>query len=119
MTNLVILYVHNSTNILTQRPEGIKLLSFNSSKTSNSNEVTEVKEQNESLRERTSVLCPSYKMKYSHDGSINCIVDFPSDVCSKRIDLYLEMWIKPNQLLQSTKKEAFLDCNSPPIVIDR
>ena len=116
---MVILYVHNSTNIRDQNQEAIKSSSTNSSKTSNSNEVTEVKEQNESLRERTSVLCPSYKMKYSDDGSINCTVDFPSDSCSKRIDLYLEMWIKPNHLLQSTKKEAFLDCNSPPVVIDR
>ena len=78
---------------MTQRLEDIKLSSSNSSKTSNSNEGTEVKEQNESLRERTSVLCPSYKMKYSNDGSINCIVDFPSDFCSKRIDLYIEMLI--------------------------
>ena len=116
---MVILYVHNSTNIWTQSPEDIKSSSSNNSKASNSKEVTGVKEQNESLRERTSVLCPSYKIEYSKDGSISCIVDFPSDICSTRIELYIEMWIKQNQLIQSTKKDAFIDCNSPSIVIDR
>ena len=116
---MIILYVHNSTNIWTQSPEDTKSSSSNSSKASNSNEVIGVKEKNESLRERTSVLCPSYRTKYSQDGIISCIVDFPSDICGTRIELYLEMWINQNQLLQSTKKEAFVDCNSPPIVIDR
>ena len=116
---MVILYIHNSTNIWTQSPEDNKSSSSNNSKASNSKEVTGVKEQIESLRERTSVLCPSYKIKYSQDGSISCTVDFPSDICSTRIELYLEMWIKQNQLLQSTKKEAYIDCNTPQIVIDR
>ena len=89
------------------------------SKSTDSNEMIEVKEQNESVRKRTSVLCPSYKIEYSEDGSISCIVDIQSDICSKRVELYLEMWIKQNRLLQSTKKEALLDCDSPPIVIDR
>ena len=116
---MVILYVHNSSNIWTQGQEKIESSSFNSSKAVNANDVIEDKEQNDSLRERTSVLCPSYKIKHSQDGSISCIVDFPSDICSTRIELYLEMWIKQNQLLQSTKKEAYIDCNPPQIVIDR
>ena len=116
---MVILYAHNSTNLWAQSQEEIKSSSPNSSKAANSNDVIKYNQKNESQRERTSVLCPSYKIRYSQDGSINCRVEIPSDICNKRIELYLEMWIKENRLLQSTKKAAFLDCNPPPIVIDR
>ena len=104
---------------MVQSQEENETLKNNLSEPVTTTEFISDKEHNENLREATSVLCPSYKIKYLEDGIIQCNVTFPSDTCGENIRLYLEVWVLGNRLLQSTKKDVFVDCNSSLTVEDR
>ena len=97
---------------MVQSQEEGETLKNNHSEPITSIDEISAKDQNEDLREVTSVLCPSYKIKYSEDGIIKCNVTFPLNTCGNNIKLYVEVWVLGNRLLQSTKKDAFVDCNS-------
>ena len=97
---------------MVQSQEKSETLKNNQAEPITSTDPISAKEQNENLHEATSVLCPSYKIKYSEDGIIRCNVTFPIYTCGKNIQLYLEIWVEGNRLIQSIKKDAFVDCNS-------
>ena len=87
---------------------------------SNPNQSTEVKSSGaENIDQTTSILCPSYKITNSQDGYIKCVPTFPLGACNTIIKVYLEVWISENRLLQSSKKEVFVDCNASGILINR
>ena len=67
----------------------------------------------------TSVLCPSYKINRSKDGYIECLASFRPTACNKTVNIYLEVWIKENRLLQSPSKQTFVDCNPANEIFNR
>ena len=107
---MVILYKHDSDSNDIQSQEIDDTRGYNDDNKERSN-LTNVKTLSENLSQTTSVLCPSYKIDRIKNGTLTCLAIFPPNTCNTTVDIYLEVWITENKLLQSSPKQLLIDCD--------
>ena len=111
---MVILYEYTSETKLNQQKDN------NNPNHRNEDNDTELNASKSKKSEITTlVLCPSYKISRSKDGHVECDASFHLNACNTTVDIYLEVWIKEDRMLQSPSREIFIDCDPDAEVLNR